>query len=324
MNLSPTPPWWERAGARLRYTLRGSGAWTLPYRLRLGLGWVLPPWRGRSRVRSVFIVTYGRSGSTLLMNYLNAQPGVRLRGENYLFPVPLRRVEQPLEAAASKTYPGTYLASHPWYGAGVHSVQRWRRGVRRLMLDQAYPRQPVPRTTGFKEIRWFYRTPGAALGETLDWLCELRPPGAVVVLTRDLPTVLSSGWWADMAPDKRERAEDKLRQFERDALAYVEQHPGTAVHITYEDFVAGPAAARRVCSLLGLRFRERTWQKVLARPVARMPRSEAGEGSASSAVSSVSGEPTEDRSRARGASGAELASVGSRHHPQAGVDGEEP
>ena len=35
------------------------------------------------RFRTVNIVTYGRSGSTLLMGLLNAIDGYRIRGENF-------------------------------------------------------------------------------------------------------------------------------------------------------------------------------------------------------------------------------------------------
>ena len=38
---------------------------------------------------SLFVVTYGRAGSTLLQNMLNALPGVTLRGENNNLLAPL-------------------------------------------------------------------------------------------------------------------------------------------------------------------------------------------------------------------------------------------
>ena len=41
--------------------------------------------------RFLFVVTYGRSGSTLVQGLLNAMPGVLVRGENNLFVLPLFR-----------------------------------------------------------------------------------------------------------------------------------------------------------------------------------------------------------------------------------------
>ena len=46
--------------------------------------------------KTVFVVTYGRSGSTVLQNMLNALPGHILRGENANLLAPLVRAWQDL------------------------------------------------------------------------------------------------------------------------------------------------------------------------------------------------------------------------------------
>ena len=69
--------------------------------------------------KSVFIVTYGRSGSTLVQNMLNALPGACIRGENENLLAPfarawdmLRHSERgaKLRDAGHATGPAT-----PWY-----------------------------------------------------------------------------------------------------------------------------------------------------------------------------------------------------------------
>ena len=68
-------------------------------------------------MKSVFIVTWGRTGSTLLNKILNSTPGVDIRGENnntlwYIFKAWQR-------AKYMKGYcgPKSHTTSGPWYGA---------------------------------------------------------------------------------------------------------------------------------------------------------------------------------------------------------------
>jgi hypothetical protein len=235
----------------------------LPYSLRRALGVVLPPYVGRSTMRSLYVVTYGRSGSTLLTGYLSLLPGIRLRGENYLFPLPLFDAQSRLKDAASLSYSNRESPSSPWYGSQLFSVARWRRDQERLMLNQLYPRQPIPKTIGFKEIRWWYRVAPEQFPEVMTWLTNIRAPGAVIFLTRDLDRVMAGAWWARQSPEERAHSRAGLEAFEERAKSYAHDHPERSVWVTYEEFTSSPSAAQRVCDLLGVPFSHKTWQKAL-------------------------------------------------------------
>lgn len=237
-----------------------SGTW--PYWWRALLGAALPPYRA-SHMRSLYVVTYGRSGSTLLTGYLSKLPGVLLRGENYLFPLPLAEAEQWLRKAGNLSYGGRDEPASPWFGSHLFSVRRWRRDVSRALINQLYPRQPIPRTIGFKEIRWYYRVRKDAFAPTMDWLVSLRPPGAVIFLTRDLDRVMAGAWWATWDEDKRAKARRSLERFERQAAEYAAAHPGHSLLVTYENFTTSSDSARAICALLGVRFDESLWQATL-------------------------------------------------------------
>ena len=247
-------------------------AWTLARvhtRLRPPLWWrsllglLLPPWIGTSRFRSVYVVTYGRSGSTLLTGYLSHLPGFDIKGENYLFPLPLADAQRLLAEAQGLHYSGRELPASPWYGSQLFSTVQWKRDMRRALLNQLYPRHRIPKTIGFKEIRWWYRTTDADFEEKLSWLLNVRAPGAVIFLTRDLDKTMAGAWWAKESEEQRAESRAGLEAFERRALAYAAAHPEHSVHVTYEDFCADSNAAQRVCRLLGVPFREDVYKQTM-------------------------------------------------------------
>jgi hypothetical protein len=190
-------------------------------------------------------------------------PGVRLRGENYLFPLPLAEADERLRQLANLSYGNREKTASPWYGSQLISYARWRRDMRHAVLNQLYPRQPFPRTLGFKEIRWWYRLPADRFDSILDWLVALFPKGGVVVLTRSLDKVMAGAWWAELSEEERAHQRAQLEAFEANALAYVAKNPDHAHAVTYEAFTTDIECARGLTQFLGLRFNEKTWRKAL-------------------------------------------------------------
>jgi hypothetical protein len=237
---------------------------SMPLGLRKFLGAVLPPYTGTSKMKSVYVVTYGRSGSTLLTGYLTKLPGFDLKGENYLFPLPLMEAERRMFEARTKKYGGREQATHPWYGTHQFSLPRFRRDTLNMMLNQLYPSRPIPKTIGFKEIRWYYMIEPDKFDISLDWLRNLRAPGAVIFLFRDLDNVLTSAWWGEMTEEKRAESRVALEAFEARSRAYAASHPESSTVVTYEEFISVPEAGMRVCDVLGVKFDESVWKSVLS------------------------------------------------------------
>lgn len=248
-------PGW--AFARLNTRLRP------PLWLRALAGALLPPWTGTSKFRSVYVVTYGRSGSTLLTGYLSNLPGFDLKGENYLFPLPLAEAESRLADAVALKYKGRDKSASPWYGSHLFSTVQWRRDIRRALFNQLYPYQPIPKTVGFKEIRWWYRMDESDYEQKLQWLISVRQPGAIVFLTRNLDKTMAGAWWAKQSEEERAKSRTGLERFEVLVGKYAAAHPDHAIHITYEDFCADSSAAQRLCRFLGIRFREDLYRQTL-------------------------------------------------------------
>lgn len=236
----------------------------MPLSVRKFLGRVLPPYSGTSKMRSVYVVTYGRSGSTLLTGYLTKLPGFDLKGENYLFPLPLMEAERRMYESRTKKYGGREQPTHPWYGTHQFSRPRFRRDALNLMLNQLYPSRPIPKTIGFKEIRWYYMIKPEDFTTTLDWLRGLRAPGAVIFLFRNLDNVLTSAWWGEMTEEKRAESRVALEAFEARSREYAAAHPEHSTVVTYEEFISSPDAGKRICDVLGVPFKESVWKAVLS------------------------------------------------------------
>jgi hypothetical protein len=234
-----------------------------PLWLRALLGVVMPPWTGTSRFRSLYVVTYGRSGSTLLTGYLSHLPGIDLKGENYLFPLPLAEAESRLADAVALKYSGRDKPASPWYGSHQFSTIQWKRDIRRALFNQLYPFSPIPKTVGFKEIRWWYRLDESDFTQKLDWLISVRKPGAIVFLTRNLDKTMAGAWWAKQSEAERAKSRAGLEKFERLAAAYAVQHPDHSLHVTYENFCADSGEAKRICKLLGVKFKEDVYKATL-------------------------------------------------------------
>ena len=159
----------------------------------------------------LFVVTYGRSGSTLLMGLLNSIPGYLVRGENWDALHHLFRFHRTLAEGSQRWDPARLRQrTHPFFGAGDFPVQKSLEGTRRLVLDTVLRPRDDTRVTGFKEIRWY----GDDVVEYVAWLREVFPGARFVVNTRDHAEVRRSGWWA-----KRPENAEQLPAIE-------ERHPG--------------------------------------------------------------------------------------------------
>jgi len=204
----------------------------------------------------VFVVTYGRSGSTLLAGILNSIPGYLIRGENrdalhhlYLFHRTLA------DERARVGQDNGRQRTHPFYGIGDVPLGKSLAGSRALVLDTVLRPKADTRVTGFKEIRWYHPD----LPEYVAWLREVFPGARFLVNTRDHAGVLKSGWWAE-----GDHAEG-LAAVEAGILALADSLGDAAYRVHYDDYVADPAVLRGMFEWLGEPWDEDAVRAVMAR-----------------------------------------------------------
>jgi len=204
----------------------------------------------------VFVVTYGRSGSTLLAGILNSIPGYLIRGENrdalhhlYLFHRTLA------DERARVGQDNGRQRTHPFYGIGDVPLEKSLAGSRALVLDTVLRPKADTRVTGFKEIRWYHPD----LPEYVAWLREVFPGARFLVNTRNHASVLKSGWWAE-----GDHAEG-LAAVEAGILALADSLGEAAYRVHYDDYVADPAVLRGMFEWLGEPWDEDAVRAVMAR-----------------------------------------------------------
>jgi hypothetical protein len=216
----------------------------------------VPPTEERADLRFVFVVTYGRSGSTLLMGLLNSIPGYLLRGENWDALHHLFEFHRTLTQGSTRWDPARLRRpTHPFFGAADFPPERSLARLRDLVVETVLRPAPDTRVTGFKEIRW-YRDD---VEEYAAWLREVFPGARFVVNTRDHDEVRRSGWWA-----KRPENAESLPRVEARILALAERLGDAAYRVHYNEYVAEPTALRGLYDWLGEPFDEAAVRGVLA------------------------------------------------------------
>lgn len=162
--------------------------------------------------RYVFIVTYGRSGSTLLMSLLNTIPGYRIVGENY------NTLHQLYQAVSSvkKGYrenagPEHLQPQSAWYGMPRTRPSAFQQDLINSFVANILRPEPGDRVLGFKEIRYTERHV-PELGKYLEFLQDTFPGCKIVFNHRDAAAVSKSSWWTEVgkAVEKVKAVDDRL------------------------------------------------------------------------------------------------------------------
>ena len=204
----------------------------------------------------VFVVTYGRSGSTLLQGILSATPGVVIRGENggvvqHLFAFHETVTRHRDRLAREDVLP----PSHPWWGVDGYPDATALRDLRTLLLDTVLRPEPDTTVVGFKEIDW----PTERLDELLAFLRQVFPGARFVLNTRDLEQVAASKWWA-RNPDAMAELTAMEQRYVA-ALGALGDDAWRRVH--YDDWVHDPGRLRGLFEWLGIDFDEQRVRGVL-------------------------------------------------------------
>ena len=202
----------------------------------------------------LFIVTYGRSGSTLLQSLLNSIDGYCIRGENYAALMHLCRAWEVIadgEAMRGHRTDGAPTGpDHPWYGAELVDPEALGHALAGVFTREVLRPPPGTRIAGFKEIR--FRVFRAQLERYVDFLTRFFPGARFIFNTRDHDAVARSGWWAQMPAEQVRR---KLAGAE-EGFARMRAVLDPARHITlhYDDYAGRPEALRPLFDWLGEPF----------------------------------------------------------------------
>ena len=211
----------------------------------------------------VFVVTYGRSGSTVLQNLLNTLPGYQIKGENNnaLFPLfqSWRAIAHSPDIDRMRRTQGRSDARHPWFGAENIDANTYRTALCGFFAQTIL--QPAPKVvvSGFKEIRTI--ADPVRFREYLDFMKDGFPQARFVFNTRNHDAVVRSSWWRKHDP---EQVKVMMRSAERVFRDFAAAHPDCALGVHYDDYVADHAAFEPLFTLLKAHPTEEALRTVMA------------------------------------------------------------
>lgn len=170
----------------------------------------------RSDLRYVFVVTYGRSGSTLTQGFLNAMPRTLVRGENNFYILPLYRSWEMLRAFKER-YGGPRSArtASAFYGLLDADLDGYAAGVRGIVEHQLLAGMPATDLDriGFKEVLWHRVKPDEQAG-FFDFLDLAFDHPLYVLNQRDVAMTTTSGFWRNKEEGIPERQVGRVRKLQ--------------------------------------------------------------------------------------------------------------
>ena len=210
----------------------------------------------------VFVVTYGRSGSTLLQGLLNAIPGYRIYGENAGFMFKLQdSYEALLSAHSHLANPRNDNESQPWFGSSRFDEEsvtlEFRRFVDAMLFQPQLNRSYS--VFGFKEIR-FNGMKHENIEKYIEFIRRLFPDTAIIFNTRNINDVLKSGWWRSSF---WAGLPAQLTEFHEFCEKYSKQNSDYAIHVSYDDLILPERKeVRRLLDFLGETLGDREIDRV--------------------------------------------------------------
>ncbi len=212
--------------------------------------------------QTVLIITYGRSGSTLLQGILNSIDDLTIMGENNNFLYDIYSAYNHLEKSVkigkriAKNKQLTDNYQHPWFGYSKIDLELFLNDAYLLVKRTIAP--PNVKYWGFKEIRYLNIQD---LEAYLDFLAKLLPSPCFIFNTRDLAQVKKSGWWAKK--DDKEVIQ-RLTLLEEDFHKYAQKRPRRCYEITYEDVCNKTKKLKELFDFIGVEYEPEKINKALS------------------------------------------------------------
>ena len=197
----------------------------------------------------VFVVTYGRSGSTLVQGLLNTLPKTLVRGENNFYVLPLFRAQALARGFQRKYADADTGPSSAFYGLHEIDLAAFETAVHQLMVNQllgGIDPQRV-RRLGFKEVLWHRIGPKETAG-FFDFFDAVFPAARYVLNQRDHEQVLSSGFWQRQDEDEARHALTRVEEIQQ----FLRETRGDRVYDTRYEVLTGDDRAASDAQLRGL------------------------------------------------------------------------
>lgn len=198
----------------------------------------------------VFIVTYGRSGSTLLQTVLQSIPGAHILGENNNIMLHLWKASRAARGTKGAWAPKpTDKPQHPWYGARDFRPNDFTKNLVDAFVFNILRPPKDARWIGFKEIRYSAYDDG--LGLALDFIAKNFKNSYFIFNSRNSASVAKSSWWKKRDP---EFVRDMVQTMDQRFAAYAKSNPHNTFLNSFEKLVEDPMSIEPLFDMMGEDF----------------------------------------------------------------------
>ncbi|MFA3920787.1 sulfotransferase [Ruegeria hyattellae] len=213
----------------------------------------------------LFIVTYGRSGSTLMQSLLNSLDSVQIRGENYnaLFHLhqTIRDVSKTKKLSRKRRISNP---DEPWYGAGALQPLLYRNTLLNAFVSHVLRPEEGKTVLGFKEIRHSPKImTDFQFTAYMDFLLETFPGAKIVFNTRNAEDVAKSGWFAQQDPEKTTAT---IRACDARFARYDASSDQTIL-MHYDDYVTDRSKIAELFAFLGYDYDAEVVAAIFSKPL---------------------------------------------------------
>lgn len=209
---------------------------------------------------SVMVITYGRSGSTLLQTAMNELDDVCVRGENYLAAAPLYESWRRVTAAQADQGANYSKPGQPWFGADQFDAEQFGKDLVATFIHNILRPEHDTQWIGFKEIR--YNNMGGSFEGFLDFAFRFFPNLRIIFNLRNWDSVCSSGWFAKKDPQEVRAMLAKIEERFASAAA---RYPERSLTVKYDNLINDAEEYRKVADFLNVPFNKEKMVKVLAK-----------------------------------------------------------
>ena len=199
----------------------------------------------------VFIVSYARSGSTLVQSLLNSLAGWQIRGENNNALFHVQKLVGSIRHA--RNIHGHRPTEHdaPWYGADKLTPRLFADRMLTTFVDGVLKPDDGVTTIGFKEIRHTpYFMTDFEFQEYMEFMLESFPDSRIVFNSRNAEDVCRSAWLKDENPEavRRDVAVADRR------FSEIARTSDRATHLFYDEYVNDHGKIRELFDFLGAEY----------------------------------------------------------------------
>lgn len=210
---------------------------------------------------TIFIITYGRSGSTLLQSVLQSIPGAHITGENDNLIMVLWNAYKKVNGAKNSWGArGSEKLAHPWHGAHNFRPNYFANRLIDAFVDEVIRPNTDCTWLGFKEIRYIQF--GDDLPLVLNFMARTFKNSYFIFNTRNAESVAKSSWWKNKNSDEvKEMVHAQDSRFEK----YAKNHPENSFKISYDSFISNPLAIKPFFEMLNEDFDLINIEKILSK-----------------------------------------------------------